>query len=93
MKKLGAQVVPSGAHDIAYVHLRGQYIGQFGIRRSSKRDKGHDHIPRDLFISPRQARELGQCPLTVEGYIEILVEKGRMTVPDAANGGAAGSQS
>jgi hypothetical protein len=75
-KKLGAEIVKSGAHDIAYVYHNGQLIGEFGIRRGSKKDAGHDHIPRDLRIGPSQARLLGQCPLKLTDFIAILVGKG-----------------
>ena len=77
-KKLGAKIDRSAgkAHDLAMVYHDGDLVAQFGIRRGSRKDAGHGHIPRDLRIRPREARLLAQCPLTREGWLAILAEKG-----------------
>ncbi|MBI3852396.1 MAG: hypothetical protein HY298_19240 [Verrucomicrobia bacterium] len=76
-KKLEAEIETGGkAHDMAYVYHEGKMIANFGIRRGSQKDKGHDHIPRDLHVGPHDARMLAQCPLTRAGWLDILGEKG-----------------
>ena len=54
------------------------------IRRGSEKDKGHDYLPHDLHISPRQAKLLAQCPWKREDYIEALREKGFIEEAEAA---------
>jgi len=77
VKKLKAKVVKRAkAHDIALIEHEGRIIAQFGIRRGSKKDLGHDHIPEQIFLRPKQAKELGQCPLSGEDWIRIITEKG-----------------
>jgi hypothetical protein len=77
-KKLRAQMDsrPSRAHDLARVWEGAQVVAMFGIRRGSGKDAGHDHIPEDLHVSPRDAKLLGQCPMKREQWIEKLREKG-----------------
>lgn len=79
-KKLKADVKKrSGkAHDIALVYHEGKLVAQFAIRRGSKKNLGHDHIPSDLYVRPRQARLLGQCPLLREDWIAMMAEKGML---------------
>jgi len=79
--KLGA-VLQSGKkqrpHDLYRVDEKGLLIATFGIRRGSNKEAGHDHIPRQLFISPRDARDLGQCPMSREQYIQKLKQQGKI---------------
>lgn len=78
-KKLDAQVETSGgAHSIAYIFLDGVLVAQFGIRRGSEKDKGHDHIPDEIFVGPNKAKRLGQCPMSKKQWIEHLREIGRL---------------
>lgn len=65
-------------HDIALIYFDEKLIAQFGIRRGSKKDLGHDHIPSQVFLSPNQTKQLGRCPLLREDWINILREKGRL---------------
>jgi hypothetical protein len=58
------------------VEHEGQVIASISIRRGSEKDKGHDYIPHDLRVSPRQAKLLAQCPWKHEDYIQALREKG-----------------
>ena len=77
VKKLKAKVVKRAkAHDIALVDYEGKIVAQFGIRRGSRKELGHDHIPEQIFLRPRQAQELGRCPLSREDWIKIIEEKG-----------------
>ena len=78
VQKLGATIKsrPGSAHDRALVFHEGKLVACFGIRRGSRRDAGHDHIPRQIHVHPREARLLAQCPLTREDWIAILTEKG-----------------
>jgi len=77
-RKLGATVVarPGSAHDRAEIFHEGRRVAWFGIRRGSQRDLGHDFIPRQIYVSPREARLLAQCPLKREHWVAILTEKG-----------------
>lgn len=76
--KLGAEVEDGrGKHKRAKVRLNGQLVGQFGIRRGSG-DLGHDHIPRQIGATNRQALDLARCPLSKEEFITILVKQGKL---------------
>jgi hypothetical protein len=81
VRKLEAQVFSRDkkAHDIAMVFHNGKCIAQFGVRRGSEKDLGHDHISRDLHLGPHKARLLAQCPLTRDQWIQIMREKGLIT--------------
>lgn len=78
VKKLKARVQkrPGRPHDLACVFEDDRLIAQFGLRRGSKKNLGHDHIPDQIFVLPREAKLLGQCPLTRDEWIEILANKG-----------------
>jgi hypothetical protein len=77
VKKLKATLIKtrSKRHDEYVVHEHGQQVAILSIRRSSEKDKGHDYLSRDLHVSSRQAKELGQCPWSREDYIDCLREK------------------
>jgi hypothetical protein len=77
--KLDAEIVAGGkAHDIARVRDKGRVIAWFGIRRGSRKDLGHDHVPGNLYITPKQARLLGQCPMLKAEWLEIMAQKGKL---------------
>jgi hypothetical protein len=63
-------------HDLYLVYHEGRLIAHFGIRRSSKKDQGHDHVPGQIRVSPNEARLLGQCPMSREDWIEEMKRKG-----------------
>lgn len=65
----------STAHDLYEITHEGRIIATTSVRRGSEKDKGHDHMPRDLRISPRQAKLLGQCPWSRDNYIQSLRER------------------
>ena len=85
MKKLNAVAIKSSskAHDLYVVEEYGIQIAILSIRRSSSMEIGHDYLKNDLYISPRQAKDLGQCPLSRDEYIAIMREKGILPVSDA----------
>ncbi len=58
VKKLEASKIDSSskAHDEYSVEHKGVLVGIISIRRGSEKDKGHDYIPRELHISPNQAK-------------------------------------
>jgi len=77
-KKLGASVTGRAgkAHDLALVYHQGKLIAHFGIRRGSRKDLGHDHIPAQLYLRAGEARDLARCPLSRQDWLAILAEKG-----------------
>jgi len=54
----------------------GREVASFGIRRGSRKDAGHDHVPRQLHVRPNFAKLLAQCPKTRQDWIDLLVEQG-----------------
>jgi len=66
------------AHDLYGVYEGDVLITSFGVRRGSSKDAGHDHIPKDLLISPKDARDLAQCPMSRDEYIKKLKQKGKI---------------
>jgi hypothetical protein len=77
VKKLEATKIDSRskAHDEYAVVHEGVHLGIISIRRGSEKDKDHDYIPRELHISPNQAKKLAQCPWKREDFIQCLREK------------------
>jgi len=76
-KKLNARIRhTTKAHDIAEIFHQGRLIATFGIRRGSNKNLGHDHIPQQIFIGARDARLLGQCPMSKEQWLQIVTDKG-----------------
>ena len=49
------------AHDMYAIYHEGNLISAFGVRRSSRKDIAHLHIPTDLGVSRRYAREIVSC--------------------------------
>jgi hypothetical protein len=63
-------------HDLYRIYHEGRLIAHFGVRRSSKKDQGHDHVPAQIRVSPNQARLLAQCPMSREEWIVEMQRKG-----------------
>jgi len=77
VEKLKAQIhSKKKAHDLAIVYHEGKRVASFGLRRGSRKDLGHDHIPHDLHVSPRVCIDLAQCPVSREDWIKMLIDKG-----------------
>jgi hypothetical protein len=74
--KLHATIRKDGNHDIAVIEYEGKRIAQFGIRRGSRCDASHDHIPASIYVSTRSALDLARCPMSYAQWIEVLREKG-----------------
>jgi hypothetical protein len=77
--KFKAKIKPGSAHDVAIVEHNGKRVAQFGIRRGSNKDQGHDHIPTNLHMSPRDTMELARCGITVDEWITRMRQKGLIT--------------
>lgn len=75
--KIKAKIEPRRNHDIAVFRYEGKRITQFGIRRSSK-GVPHNYIPNQLFVSYKQCCDLRDCPLSLDDYVKILKEKGKI---------------
>jgi hypothetical protein len=54
-KKLEASLKDGTKHQLAIIEYDGKRIAQFGIRRGSRRDQGHDHISSAIHVRPREA--------------------------------------
>lgn len=77
-RKLEAVLHPkkNRPHDLYVVYHEQQRITQFGIRRASRKDQSHDHVPAAIRLSPNEARLLGQCPMTRADWVAEMIEKG-----------------
>ena len=75
-KKLDAvnESDPGDEHDNYNVYHDGRLVVSFGIRRSSQKDKGHDHIPGELQVGPNFAKQLAQCTKSKRDYLEQIGE-------------------
>ena len=78
VKKLDARREKSISkqHDVYVVSDGGKLLALFGIRRCSRRDTAHGHIPSQLHVSPHQARLLAQCPMSRDDWLNLMEEKG-----------------
>lgn len=75
--KLGAEIdTKRKAHDLAVVSHDGVDIVHFGIRRGSKRDLPHPHIPKQLHISKKECVELATCTLSKDAWVEKMKQIG-----------------
>ncbi len=76
-KKLGAEhKKKTTAHDFYVIYHQGKPIANFGIRRGSRKELGHDHVPSQIFLRPHDARLLGQCPMSREQWLRKMSAKG-----------------
>ena len=78
-KKLKATVhTGRRRHEQACIYHEKRLIARFGIRRGSRRDLGHDHIPAAIRVSRRDAIDLALCPMTREQWLDVQAEKGEI---------------
>lgn len=75
-KKLKARLHQGSAHEIAVIEYKGQYVAEFGIRRGSRRDQGHGHIPRDIYLNLHDALALAQCSMSYEKWVQRMKDRG-----------------
>ncbi len=73
-EKLKCAFREGSAHTYADFYEGGKLIASFGIRRASK-EKSHGHIPRDLYLTQKQCRDLHDCTFSKEDYLDTLREK------------------
>lgn len=62
----------SKVHDYALVYHENVLVASFGIRRSSKKTKPHDHVPKELRVSPHFAKDLANCPKSRDDYLREI---------------------
>lgn len=79
-RKLGIAPQEKRGHIRVSIVIRGQYVGSYGMSRSSK-EVPHDYIAGQIGLTGREARDLSHCPLSAEDYERKLRERGRLTVP------------
>lgn len=75
--KLSAEMIHKSGPDVAVIKSQGVVRGSCGIRRGG-REAGHDSIPGQLGVTMRQARDLANCPMSKEEYLEERREQGRI---------------
>jgi hypothetical protein len=76
-KKLGANIDPDGAHEIATVHVDGKLILEFGISHGKK--GGHGHLVGrygNLKLHETGVLRLAQCTMSKDEYFEHLKKIG-----------------
>jgi hypothetical protein len=75
-KKLKADVRPKSAHDLAVISHEGKRIAQFGIRRGSNKNQGHNHIPNGVHLTPHDTLLLAECSISADEWIDMMKQKG-----------------
>ncbi len=72
--KLNAQSITtrSDVHDEYGVFHNEQMVASFGVRRSSRKNKGHDHIPTNLGVGPNFAKQLARCPKSRDDFLRRI---------------------
>src|ERR1051325_2216278 len=84
-EKLGATYKEGRDHTLAILYVNNVRIGQFGIRRGSKKDQlGHDYIPQQIFFPSGQCLKLAQCTLNRPDWVKSLQEQGIVAKPSDA---------
>jgi len=63
-------------HQIQLIFHRDKIVAHFGIRHGSNRNAGHDHIPRDLHVSPHFCKELACCTKYLEDWLSMMEKQG-----------------
>ena len=69
--KLGARslTTKNDVHDVYGVFYNDRLIASFGIRRGSKKDSGHDHVPKALNVPTGFAKQIGTCSRYLDDYL------------------------
>ncbi len=63
---------PGDEHDTYAVYHNNVLVVAFGVRRSSQKNKRHDHIPKELQVGPNFAKQLAQCTKSKEDYFRKI---------------------
>lgn len=82
-EKLGGQLntrKKNRPHDLMKVFEKGKLIAHFGIRRG-KKSLGHDHIPKDLRVSPHFCLQLADCTKSQEDWLNAIRNHNRQRLP------------
>jgi hypothetical protein len=53
-----------------------QVVLTFGVSHTAKKGKPQSHLPADLHLNAYNTKELANCNLTADQYIEILARQG-----------------
>lgn len=84
-RKLSAVIdTTKRAHDLACIYYEGVLVAQYGIRRGSRRNQGHGHIPHSLHLTQKEASLLALCPLSKDEFFQLLKDRGIITVENDA---------
>lgn len=81
-RKLNAVYEEGRDHTLAKFYEGGRYIAQFGIRRGSKKDQGHDYVAKQIYFPTAKCLKLAQCTLNRPDWVKALQERG--LIPKAA---------
>lgn len=85
-RKLEAIYKEGREHTLAILYVDNVRIGQFGIRRGSRKDQGHDYIPRQIFFPAGDCLRLAECTLNRPDWIKALTAQGMLTKPSPKKG-------
>ena len=75
-KKLNAEIRSKSAHDLAIIAHNGKRTAQFGIRRGSNKNHGHNHIPNGVHMTAHDTLLLAQCSISADEWFEMMKQKG-----------------
>jgi hypothetical protein len=59
----------NSVHDVYGIYHNEQLVAQFGIRRGSSKDAGHDHVQKELNVSTGFTKQLAICTKSREDYL------------------------
>lgn len=86
-KLKGTKAQNTKNHDLYDVcHTDGRIIVRLSVRRSSERDKGHDHMQRDLRINTHLAKRLASCSYSRKQWFDDFVDAGHFHINDEPGG-------
>ena len=60
------------AHDIYAIYHEGLLVASFGVRRSSKKDMPHPHIPEALGVNEHCTRGIVSCRVSRDDWLREL---------------------
>lgn len=80
-EKLGAVIQEGRSHSLAVIYVDDVRVAAFGIRHGSRKDQGHDHIPRSIHYSPNKCLRLAQCTLNRPDWMQAMIDQGYIERP------------
>lgn len=69
-ERVCVEIIASGAHTNYAIYHDGVLITQTSVRHGSEKDKGHDHMPKDLGVGPGFTKRFGQCDKSVKQLLK-----------------------